>query len=471
MDNFDLNISNYSVRELEEILTLVPNYNEQDIGYNKDKICKKIMNDTTLSFDAKVKLGDFFEGVSNMLGKVLSPYMKKDTDNKYGDVSNFRELKNTMVKNTNNLIIADPYSAHNINFDMNKDPGKDVNDYGTKRGVINPLLMNTILKGVSIDSRFRDNYYTTKSTDLHINLPFRLDNVISYRVVGITLPITYYNISQAYGNNVILFNVYDPTTGVITSNSPYKMILPDGRYNTTESVSIFCSCLEIVINNYLEHSPDSPNATNPGLNLRYIIDRTSGRSIFAQDQSVTVAPPTIATTPYYFEVITNVEYNLNSHTADVVYDTNLMMRLGWVLGYRAAKYSSSNINLLTPSITYGSIVSEGICFTKFPLYGFLAIDDYNNNANDYFVSVYSNSISVPNIISKINFTQFSEIVGDFEAAQGESTSNSINRQKRFFGPVMIQKLRVTLYDDFGRILDLNNMDWALELAFECVYNM
>ena len=156
-----------------------------------------------------------------------------------------------MVKNTNNLIIADPYSAHNINFDMNKDPGKDVNDYGTKRGVINPLLMNTILKGVSIDSRFRDNYYTTKSTDLHINLPFRLDNVISYRVVGITLPITYYNISQAYGNNVILFNLYDPTTGVITSNSPYKMILPDGRYNTTERVSIFCSCLEIVINNYL----------------------------------------------------------------------------------------------------------------------------------------------------------------------------------------------------------------------------
>ena len=59
----------------------------------------------------------------------------------------------------------------------------------------------------------------------------------------------------------------------------------------------------------------------------------------------------------------------------------------------------------------------------------------------------------------------------FEAAQGESTSNSINRQKRFFGPVMIQKLRITLYDDFGRILDLNNMDWALELAFECVYSM
>ena len=388
--------------------------------------------------------------------------MKKDSSSStVNKVVNFADLKNTMIHNTNDMIIADPYSAHNISIDRNTNPGKDVNDYGTKRGVINPILTNTILKGVSVDSRFRDNYYTTKSTDLHINLPFRLENVISYRVVGITLPLSFYNISQSYGNNALLFNIYNPTNPDVLLG-PYKMILPDGRYNTTQSIAIFCSCMEVVINNYLEHSPDSPNATNTGLNLRYTIDRTSGKSIFAQDISVA------GTTPYYFEVVTNVEYNLNSGLVETRYDTNLMLLLGWVLGYRAAKYSSSNEN---PALSYGSIVSEGICFTKFPLYGFLSIDDYNNNANDYFVSVFSNSISVPNIISKVNFTQFSEIVGDFEAAQGESTSNSINRQKRFFGPVMIQKLRITLYDDFGRILDLNNMDWALELAFECVYNM
>jgi hypothetical protein len=461
MSNFDLNINNYSIKELEEILTLVPNYNERDIVLNKDKMCKKIINDNTLTIDAKVKLGDFFEGVSNMLGKIFTTYMKKDTSNTINKVVNFADLKNTMLNNTNNMIIADPYSAHNISIDRNANPGKDVTDYGTKRGVINPILTNTILKGVSVDSRFRDNYYTTKSTDLHINLPFRLENVISYRVVGITLPLSFYNISQSYGNNALLFNIYNPTNPSVLLG-PYKMILPDGRYNTTQNIAIFCSCMEVVINNYLEHSPDSPNATNTGLNLRYTIDRTSGKSIFAQDISVA------GTTPYYFEVVTNVDYNLNSGLLETRYDTNLMLRLGWVLGYRAAKYSSSNEN---PALSYGSIVSEGICFTKFPLYGFLSIDDYNNNVNDYFVSVYSNSISVPNIISKVNFTQFSEIVGDFEAAQGESTSNAINRQKRFFGPVMIQKLRITLYDDFGRILDLNNMDWALELAFECVYSM
>ena len=462
MDNFDLNISNYSLKELEEILTLVPNYKEQDIGYNKDKICNKIMNDSTLSFEAKVKLGDFFNGVSNLLGKVFTDYMNSDKgkDNTNENVSEFKDMKNTMLKNTNNLIISDPYTAHNIKMDPTR-VGPNFDQYGTMRGVINPLLRNTILKGINIDSRFRDNYYTTKSTDLQINLPFRLDNVISYRVVGITLPLTFYNISQSYGNNIILFNVYTSSSVFNT----YKMILPDGCYNTTQNISINSSCLEVVINNYLANSPESPNNGNVGLNLRYTMDRTSGRSIFAQDSSVG------ATTAYYFEIITNVEYDLKSSAPVISYDTNLMLRLGWVLGYRVAKYSSSNTNPPASTTSYGSIVSEGICFTKFPVYGFLSIDDYNKNANDYFVSVYSRSISVPNIISKVNFTQFFELVGAFQAAQGDSTSNAINREKRFFGPVMIQKLRVTLYDDLGRILDLNNMDWALELAFECVYSM
>ncbi len=106
MDNFDLNISNYSVKELEEILTLVPNYSEHDISYNKDKICNKIMNDSTLSFEAKVKLGDFFDGVSKLLGKVFTDYMKSDKgkDNRNDDDdSEFKHTKNTMLKNTNNL--------------------------------------------------------------------------------------------------------------------------------------------------------------------------------------------------------------------------------------------------------------------------------------------------------------------------------------------------------------------------------
>ena len=480
MDNFDLNINNYSVSELEELLTLGNQYNPDDIRYKKDNICMKIVNDDTISFDMKSKLDNFLEKASVLLKSVKNKNGSGgggggsggggdgDGNNGYAfggsiHVDKFQDLKMSMMKGTNNLIIQDPTSAHNIEVNRVLTPGQNVDSYGTSRGVINPLLTNTILKAVNIDSRFRENYYSTKSTNYNITLPFRLEKVIAYRIAGITLPLTYYNISQAYGNNVIQINILSRSIlGYIDVS--YNLILPDGCYNTSQNISIYSSCLEQVVNNILTNDPNSPNnnALCPGLNLKYVIDRTSGRSIFAQDAA--------STTPYNFEIVTSVGYSLQTDTVEEDYYRILMLRLGWVLGFRVAKYSSSN-QLAIPPTTFGSIVSEGICFTKFPLYGFLAIDDYNNNANDYFVSVYSNSISVPNIISKINFTQFSEIVGDFEAAQGESTSNSINRQKRFFGPVMIQKLRVTLYDDFGRILDLNNMDWALELAFECVYSM
>ena len=472
MDNFDLNINNYSVNELEELLTLGKQYNPEDIRYKKDSICMKIVNDDAISFDMKSKLENFFEKASVLLRAVKnksdsnSGSDEKNVNGKNGNVDNFTDLKVEMMKGTNNLIIKDPTAAHNIKLDhVLTTQGQNVDSYGTNRGVINPLLMNTILKAVNIDTRFRDNYYTTKSTNITVTLPFRLEKVISYRIAGITLPLTYYNISQAYGNNTIQINILNRTTGVQTFS--YNLILPDGCYNTTQNLSVYSSCLEQVINNMLTNDPNSPNNDTtlcPNLNLRYTIDRTSGRSIFAQDAAIA------ATIPYNFEIVTSVGYNLQNNSVEDDYYRALMLRLGWVLGFRVAKYSSSNV-IASPPTTFGSIVSEGICFTKFPLYGFLAIDDFNKNSNDYYMSVFANSISVPNIIGKVNFTQFTELAGDFQAAQGESTTNAINREKRYFGPVTIQKLKITLYDDLGRILDLNNMDWSLELAFECVYNM
>ena len=433
----------------------------------------KIVNDDAISFDMKSKLENFFEKASVLLRTVKNKKSGSSgtvTSNNMNDfdksVENFTDLKMEMMKGTNNLVIQDPTAAHNIKIEqVLTTQGQNVDSYGTNRGVINPLLMNTILKAVNIDTRFRDNYYTTKSTNIMVTLPFRLEKVISYRIAGITLPLTYYNISQAYGNNTIQINILNRTTGVQTFS--YNLILPDGCYNTTQNISTYSSCLEQVINNMLTNDPSSPNNDTtlcPNLNLRYTIDRTSGRSIFAQDATIA------ATIPYNFEIVTSVGYNLQNNSVEDDYYRALMLRLGWVLGFRVAKYSSSNV-IASPPTTFGSIVSEGICFTKFPLYGFLAIDDFNKNSNDYYMSVFANSISVPNIIGKVNFTQFTELAGDFQAAQGESTTNAINREKRYFGPVTIQKLKITLYDDLGRILDLNNMDWSLELAFECVYNM
>ena len=45
-----------------------------------------------------------------------------------------------------------------------------------------------------------------------------------------------------------------------------------------------------------------------------------------------------------------------------------------------------------------------------------------------------------------------------------------NYSREYFGPVDLQKLTFTLYDHFGRIIDLNNMDWSVVLTFTCQFD-
>jgi hypothetical protein len=486
MDSFDLNIQNYTIKELKGLLSLDDIYNTYDVKSKKENICKKVSNDDTMTIDMKIKMNNFIEVVSKILLNIIddssssssNALVKKDSKSKSDENDKkltFDDLKNNMQKWSDNIIIKDPFSANNI-VGKEENPGSNFSAYGTIKGMMNPLLKNTILRGVNIDSRYRDDYYETTSTDLSITLPFRLENVISYRLVSVSLPVTYYNISQKFGNNVVRIETYVPlgVTGFQIINT-FDLILQDGVYNTQQSGNNYSASIEKEINNILNSNPNSPNIDIPSKgfpspNLIYSINRVNGKSVFAQDIS--------SNTIYYFKIITNVGLNITTQKVSVDYDINkgIITRLGWVLGFRVAQITSSNWDgvLTSPPLVpafFGSFVSSSICFTKYPIYGFLAVDDFNNNVLDYYRSVFSDSISIPNIISRVDLTRLIESSGAFQAAQGQLTSTSINTERKFFGPVTIQKLRITLYDDLGYVLDLNGMDWAVEFAFECVYNM
>jgi hypothetical protein len=487
MNGFDLNIQNYTIKELKGLLSLDDIYDTHDVNSKKENICKKVSNDDTMTIDMKIKMNNFIEVVSKILLNIITEssssnaLIKTDSNSKTGEKDkdknkSFYDLKNKMQKWSDDVVIEDPYSAKSKTSNEDN-PGSDINTYGTTRGILNPLLKNTILRGVNIDSRYRDDYYDTTSTNISITLPFRLENVISYRLVSVSLPVTYYNISQKYGNNVVRIETYvDLPTEYLLVNT-FDLILQDGIYNTLQNVTTYSASIENEINNILNSNTNSPNVKLPtsgydNPKLVYSINRVNGKSVFAQDTS--------ATTPFFFKIVTNVGLNVTTGVVNVDYDINkgIITRLGWILGFRVAEIASSNWNgqegtIPPPSALYefGSIVSSSICFTKYPIYGFLAVDDFNNNVLDYYHSVFADSVSIPNIISRIDLTRLIESSGAFQASQGQSSSTSINTERRFFGPVNIKKLKITLYDDLGYVLDLNGMDWAIEFAFECVYNM
>jgi hypothetical protein len=43
--------------------------------------------------------------------------------------------------------------------------------------------------------------------------------------------------------------------------------------------------------------------------------------------------------------------------------------------------------------------------------------------------------------------------------------------RQYFGPIAISTLKIQLLDEYGRIIQLNNMDYSFCLTFESVYSL
>ena len=288
---------------------------------------------------------------------------------------------------------------------------------------INPINIKTIKQYISIDSKFRPNYFNTKSTNFEINLSNSYSNIISMTLHQISLPSSYYSISKTLGNSTFTVTVL----GVITS-----ITLPDGNYSPTTSTSFGLTALETSINTQL-----------PGT-ISFSVDRISGRAMFLP----------AAATPTAFQIRFNVDSNF---TIDP--NTALPLRAGWQLGFRTAYY---DVDISTPCI------SEGICMLTGPQYAFLSINDYQKNEYHSYTAMYSSSILQKNILDRLELASTAQQVmsGELFCVINPSITSS---SRIYFGPVNINRLKIGLYDEYGRIIDLNNMDWSFVLELDTVY--
>ena len=93
------------------------------------------------------------------------------------------------------------------------------------QGSLNPLNTRVITKTLNIDTRFRDNIYTTKCTDFTINLPVKFSKVVSMQLAALEFPVTFYGISEELGNNFIYiqvnYNALDDSGEVLDASGTY----------------------------------------------------------------------------------------------------------------------------------------------------------------------------------------------------------------------------------------------------------
>jgi hypothetical protein len=459
MELLNLNHTEYSDKELEDILSLSYPYQRDDIILQKNIMVQKMTSDSSTTTVTKRNITKFLDDISDRLTGIISTgiqHSQNEQQPKFGNTQNY-------VNETDGHFIIENKQREREAYTASTSDGLNIgNSGGAPSGIINPISHTTIKRAVNIDSRFRPNYYNTNSTDQKIDLPYRFENVISMRLASIELPLTYHTVSKSKGNNTFLLN-WDLSSNGVYENSMVVRI-PDGNYDTNLTRGAG-STIESAINAGLQNPKNQVRkgktmTDDLSFNLIYTVDKTSGRSVFAVDVSNSdiTDPSGVA-----YQLIWAVGADGNPEVNE-----NISFFLGWMLGYRVNAYTSVPSDTITEPPA--SIISEGICYIKGPSYIFVAIDDYNNNVNNYYISAYSDSINNRNIIARINLASIQQSNGSFQTGEDDGFSTQINRSRNYFGPVNIEKLRITLYDEYGRILSLNNMDWSCALMFECVYS-
>lgn len=470
MTSINLNPEDYTDKELQKLLSLPDNYTHQDIIQHKQKLIHQLNRDKKGSdINNSYGIDSFLGVITRRLTEHIANHIQFSNNDPSGTSPNPMKTLNSITQHGNNIMIANRNSLDGLEAKI--PDGRTVGS-AVPAGHMNPINVRTIQQSINIDSRFRKNYYSTLSTKFSLTLPEPQKNVVKMSVDSLALPLTHYAISAHNKNNTFLIiNAPSPHNEEALEKScadndtagqdALLVSLPDGNYEQSwlsESMATSIeTAMNIAISRAVPGKVDKDGKFNkcisgtlitPKSDIYYGVDRTSGKSFFQY-------PPgsTITETCVQFNV--DLEGNLSM-------DENIQMRLGWVLGFRAARYVSNK--------TLINIVSEGICYPVGPIYGFLAVNDYQNNTGPVYLQAYSESAMDNNIIAKINLSNEMAGNGVFKTSDGFTVQTSEHSVREYFGPVNIHKLDIAIYDEYGRIVNLNNMDLSLTLRFEKLYD-
>ena len=332
--NFDLNINNYNITELEELFELPSNHDETIIEMKETKLRQHIMNDRNIISSTKTNTLDFIDKVKK---KLLENLKTNSTLNK--NINNFKNIYN-LDKTLNKSNITDAGSTYIIENPITPYAQSSPSEF--YQGTINPLNKRILKKNINIDTRFRENYYTTLSTNFHVNLPLKLSKVVSLQLSALELPNSFYIISQIYGNNFFVLEIVDEEPLIVT--------IPDGNYDYIS--------LQKFINHFLSIQTGSYQ------NIQFLADvNTPSGTGDRWGSAKMVVGSTNGITDFSINFVTDRYGNDDKQTP-------LPLKFGWLIGFRDGYYENNT--------TY---VSEGVINLLGPKYIYLAVDDFNNSAS------------------------------------------------------------------------------------------
>jgi hypothetical protein len=413
--SFDLNLDNYTKKELAEMFDLPSNYDRNILDMKETKLRESIVNNREINTNTKEKTINFLIKAKTIL--LNSP-------NSFNNQNQNTELKEKILDFYNSSYELKPSKLevpeeHMVQVRPEK-PYLSSFPSEFFPGIINPLKKRTIKKNLNIDTRFRENYFASPSTNFNITLPTNFDNVLQMQLTAIELPTTYYNVSKQYGNNFF----------TVTANTSTSVVnIPDGNYTFDGIVN--------VVNNEL-------------VLLGYPYDKV----VFLLNINNNSGSGQMMVGPLDASLNTlSLNFQADRFGVDDR-NTPLPLKFGWTIGFRNGIYTN-NLNY----------VSEGVVDVTGPRYIYLVVDDHNNNVNNGFYSAFNSSLLNNNILARIS------LQSRFFDVQLSNNLNIITNPREYFGPVNLHNLNIQLLDEYGRVVDLNNMDFSFCVTLTTAYDI
>lgn len=424
-NDLDLDINNYTLYDIERFFRFKvgQSYNSSIIEEREYEIREQLLSSGHIDKRFKRDLIAFLTTAKDWLIYVKCPPAKSPTSIQISaqlDKANYPAAIELSGARDADLV-KHPNSQY-----MNSFPSEFF------AGSLNPLSTRILTKCITIDTRFREDFYKTESSDFMIQLPTKLSKVVSMQLASIELPLSFYGISQSYGNSFffITVNYTDNIEGIIYENTN-RVLIPDGNYDADTLIS--------VINAFIS------NMESPFKYVKLIIDMyITGKATFY----ITPADPSDNITINWFGLNFSLDIMGNPMSG------NISTKMGWNLGFIHPKYDNANKYISDTTVETSSI-----------RYIYLAIEDYNNSLNNHFITVFNKSILNPNILARIS------LKGNYFSIMKENDFNIVSEPRRYFGPVDIQKMRIRVYDEHGRILNMNNSNFSFCLNMKVVYDL
>jgi len=202
--NLDLNIKNYSIRDIESFLQLPPNYTEREMDGNIQNMRDTIEKSGSLDEDTKEKLNMFLKMSKIMLFATSISNTKQSIGSGGVGVG----VGTTPVSTPSPVSSASDMSSHQIQ-DPNVVSVKNVYDYKFPVGIVNSIERRSLTKALCIDSLFRENYDRTVSTNFQYVLPQTIPNVVNMKVTNIEIPNFWYDFSVKKKTNCFTIKLYN----------------------------------------------------------------------------------------------------------------------------------------------------------------------------------------------------------------------------------------------------------------------